>query len=84
MMMYIYSMFHEGCCNCYSNVLVLRVGGQSTDLAVIAVSSGMYQILSSLHIPGVGGRQIDDLLVEHFAAEFQKFVHTFDSFSNDV
>jgi molecular chaperone DnaK (HSP70) len=60
--------------HCCSNVLVLRVGGQSTEMAVVAVNSGMYRILSSLEMSDVGGHQIDNILVEHFAAEFQKYV----------
>jgi len=43
-------------------------------MAIVAVTSGMYRILSSLEISNLGGNQIDKIIVEHFAAEFQKFV----------
>jgi len=59
-------------------VLVLRVGGQTTDVTVMAVNSGMYQVCSNITAPDLGGNIIDDLLVEHFAAEFQRFVCTFE------
>jgi len=57
----------------YSNALVMRVGGQTADVTVVAVSSGMYRICATVSVPDLGGRIIDDLLVEHFAAEFQRF-----------
>jgi len=56
----------------YSNALVLRVGGQSADVTIIAVNSGMYRVCGNVSVPDLGGRIIDDLLVEHFAAEFQR------------
>jgi len=59
----------------YSNVLVLRVGGQTADVTVMSVNSGMYRVCASVSIPDLGGYIIDDLLVEHFAAEFQRFVN---------
>ena len=57
----------------YSNALVLRIGGQTTDVTVMAVNSGMYRVCGSVCVPDLGGSIIDDLLVEHFAAEFQRF-----------
>jgi len=56
-----------------SNVLVLRVGGQTADITVMAVNSGMYRVCGTVSVPDLGGSIIDDLLVEHFAAEFQRF-----------
>ena len=58
----------------YSKVLVLRVGGQTADVTVMSVNSGMYQVCATVSVPDLGGNIIDDLLVEHFAAEFQRFV----------
>jgi molecular chaperone DnaK (HSP70) len=54
------------------NALMLRVGGQSADVAVITVNSGMYRVLASVSDSNLGGHVIDDLIVEHFAAEFQR------------
>jgi len=56
-----------------SNVLVLRVGGQTADVTIMAVNSGMYRVCGTVCVPDLGGSIIDDLLVEHFAAEFQRF-----------
>jgi len=61
----------------YSNVLVLRIGGQTTDVTVMAVNSGMYRVCGSVSVSDLGGCIIDDLLVEHFAAEFQRFAPVF-------
>ena len=58
----------------YSNALVLRIGGQTTDSTVLAVNSGMYRVCGTVAIPDLGGSIIDCLLVEHFASEFQRFV----------
>lgn len=58
----------------YSNALVLRVGGQTADVTVLAVNSGMYRVRATVAVPDLGGRIIDDVLVEHFAAEFQRFL----------
>lgn len=61
-------------CMLFSNVMVVRVGGQSSDIAVVSVNSGMYRILSSVEASDIGGHQINNVLVEHFAAEFQRCV----------
>jgi len=61
----------------YSNALVLRIGGQTTDVTVMAVNSGMYRVCGSVSVSDLGGCIIDDLLVEHFAAEFQRFLPVF-------
>jgi len=58
----------------FSNALVLRVGGQTADVTVMAVNSGIYRVCSNISVPDLGGHIIDGLLVEHFAAEFQRFV----------
>ena len=57
-----------------SNAVVVRVGGQTADVTVMAVNSGMYRVCATVRAPDLGGRIIDDILVEHFAAEFQRFV----------
>lgn len=56
----------------YSNALVLRVGGQTTDVTIMAINSGMYRVCGNVSVPDLGGSIIDDLLVEHFAVEFQR------------
>ena len=56
----------------YSNALVLRVGGQTADVTIMAINSGMYRVCGNVSVPDLGGSIIDDLLVEHFAVEFQR------------
>lgn len=53
-------------------ILVCDIGGTRSDAAVIAVRSGMYTILATAHDYELGGFQLDNVLVEHFAKEFIK------------
>ncbi|KAK6353455.1 Hsp70 protein that interacts with Zuo1p [Orbilia brochopaga] len=53
-------------------VLVVDVGGTRTDAAVIAARGGMYTLLATQHDYELGGRQFDEVLVDHFSKEFMK------------
>lgn len=53
-------------------VVVCDLGGHSFDVTVLAVRSGMYTVLATAHNTNVGGATFDDLLIKHFAGEFQK------------
>ncbi|KAI8342213.1 heat shock protein 70 family [Choanephora cucurbitarum] len=53
-------------------IVVCDLGGHSFDVTVLAVRSGMFQILATAHDTKVGGASFDDLLIKHFTAEFQK------------
>lgn len=55
-----------------SHVVVVRCGGHSLDVCVVKVINGMYQILSSITSSNLSGKQISDIVVNHFASEFQK------------
>ncbi|KAL8913574.1 MAG: hypothetical protein Q9171_001658 [Xanthocarpia ochracea] len=52
--------------------VVADLGGIRSDVAVIASRGGMYSILSTAHDYSLGGVQLDNVLIDHFAKEFLK------------
>ena len=57
-------------------VVVADLGGTRSDVAVIASRGGMYSILATAHDYELGGAQLDQVLVDHFAKEFIKWNKT--------
>ncbi len=53
-------------------VLVADFGGNRSDAAIVASRGGMYSILATAHDYELGGSQLDQVLVDHFAKEFEK------------
>ncbi|KAI8391778.1 heat shock protein 70 family [Radiomyces spectabilis] len=53
-------------------VVVCDLGGHSFDVTVLTVRSGIYSILATAHDTKLGGSSFDDLLINHFTAEFKK------------
>ncbi|KAK2763690.1 Hsp70 protein that interacts with Zuo1p [Arachnomyces sp. PD_36] len=53
-------------------VVVADLGGTRSDVAVVASRGGMYTILATTHDYDVGGAQLDQVLIDHFAKEFMK------------
>ncbi|RVX70161.1 hypothetical protein B0A52_05494 [Exophiala mesophila] len=53
-------------------VLVVDLGGNRSDAAIIASRGGLYTILATAHDYELGGAQLDQVLVDHFAKEFEK------------
>ncbi|KAL8853399.1 MAG: hypothetical protein Q9221_001716 [Calogaya cf. arnoldii] len=53
-------------------IVVADLGGTRSDVAVIASRGGMYSILSTAHDYSLGGAQLDNVLIDHFAKEFLK------------
>ncbi|KIW31343.1 uncharacterized protein PV07_03000 [Cladophialophora immunda] len=53
-------------------VLVADFGGNRSDVAVVASRGGMYSILATAHDYELGGTQLDQVLIDHFAKEFEK------------
>ena len=53
-------------------VAVADFGGTRSDVAIIASRGGMYSILATLHDYNLGGIQLDQVLIDHFAKEFIK------------
>lgn len=54
------------------NVVVVDMGGSSTDVALVAARAGLYSTLAYLHDATVGGATLDAALVAFFAKEFTK------------
>ena len=52
--------------------LVTDFGGNRSDVAVVASRGGMYSILATAHDYELGGAQLDQVLVDHFAKDFEK------------
>ena len=53
-------------------VVVADLGGCRSDVAIVASRGGMYSILSAAHDYELGGAQLDQVLIDHFAKEFMK------------
>ena len=63
-------------------VLVTDFGGNRSDAAVVASRGGMYSILATAHDYELGGAQLDQVLIDYFAKEFEK-KHKKDPRNND-
>ena len=53
-------------------VVVADLGGNRCDVAIVASRGGMYSVLATAHDYMIGGAQLDQVLVDHFAKEFMK------------
>lgn len=53
-----------------SNVLVVRLGGLSTDLTIMSVQNGLYHVVDSFHSSHLGGTILTQALTEYLATEF--------------
>lgn len=53
-----------------SNVLVVRLGGLSTDLTIMSVRNGLYSVIDSLHLSHLGGIILTQALSDYLAGEF--------------
>ena len=71
---------------CYTlrTVLVYRLGGTTLDVTVLAVSGGMYRVVATEHDTTLGGIKFDELLSQHLAAEFQRFLHISELFISNL
>lgn len=54
------------------NVLVLRIGGESTDVSIVKVQNGLYRVLSSQNSTAVSGSKFTEALTDYLATEFYK------------
>jgi heat shock 70kDa protein 1/6/8 len=54
-----------------SNVLIYDFGGGTLDVSVVHIEDGMFEVKSSHGDTHLGGEDIDNLLVDHFAREFK-------------
>lgn len=53
-----------------ANVLVVRLGGLSSDVTIVSVDHGLYSVLDTLHLPNLGGTIVTKALSEYLATEF--------------
>ena len=53
-------------------IVIADFGGIRSDISIIASRGGMYSILATVHDYESGGRQLDHVLIDHFAKEFLK------------
>jgi len=54
------------------NTLVFRLGGTSSDAALVNVNCGMYNLIGELRKTHFGASSFDDVLVKNFVGEFKK------------
>ncbi|PRT55263.1 Ribosome-associated complex subunit SSZ1 [Wickerhamiella sorbophila] len=52
--------------------VVADFGGTRSDGAVIAYNGGIFTILATMHDLELGGRDLDEAIIEHLAKEFEK------------
>ncbi|KAF3393593.1 Ribosome-associated complex subunit SSZ1 [Talaromyces pinophilus] len=53
-------------------VVVADFGGIRSDVAVVASRGGMYSVLATVHDYELGGANLDQVVIDHFAKEFIK------------
>lgn len=53
-------------------VVVADFGGIRSDVAVVASRGGMYTVLATVHDYELGGANLDQVVIDHFAKEFIK------------
>ncbi|KAJ7110861.1 heat shock protein HSS1 [Mycena epipterygia] len=63
------------------NVIVLDIGGGTLDVSLLTIEEGIYDVKSVAGDAHLGGEDFNDILVVHFATEFQR-KHQIDLFSN--
>lgn len=56
----------------FSNVLVYRLGGDSTDVSIVHLQGGLYRILGNTSSRDVAGSKFTNVLADYLAQEFFK------------
>lgn len=54
------------------NVLIVDCGGGTTDLSILTIDDGIFEVIATTGHGHLGGEDFDNSLVEYCAAEFQK------------
>ena len=54
------------------NVLIVDSGGGTTDITLLTIDEGVYEVKSTAGDSRLGGEDIDMYMVEHFKAEFKR------------
>lgn len=65
-------------------MLVYRLGGTSHDVSIVSITNGMYRILAYQGDQTLGGRNFDELIVNHLASEFNRLVKYIQVMSGSV
>lgn len=52
-------------------VMVVRLGGLSSDISILSVSNGLYTLVDSLHLEQIGGNLLTETLCLYLAQEFR-------------
>ena len=55
----------------HENIIVYDLGGGTFDISILRLGDGMYEVLSTLGDPFLGGEDFDNAIVELLLAEFQ-------------
>jgi len=55
-----------------THILVFDCGGGTHDVSVLSIDNGVFEVLATGGDTHLGGEDIDNALVEHFAKEFQR------------
>ncbi|KAJ6447792.1 heat shock protein 70 [Mycena sanguinolenta] len=63
------------------NVLVLDIGGGTSDVSLLTMEEGIYEVKAVAGDAHLGGEDFNDILVSHFVKEFRR-KHDIDLFSN--
>jgi heat shock protein 1/8 len=53
------------------NVLVFDLGGGTCNVSLLAINKGIFKVKAAAGSSGLGGKDFDDLLINHFVQEFQ-------------
>lgn len=53
-----------------STVLVVRLGGLSSDFSILSVANGLYTLVDNVHVPQLGGNILTKVLADYLAHEF--------------
>jgi len=53
-------------------ILIVDIGGGTSDLTVLNIDEGIFEVIATTGNGHLGGEDIDNKLVEHFAAEFKR------------
>lgn len=51
--------------------MIIDIGESSTGAAVVAFQKGQLKVLGAAYDHNLGGRDFDEVLVQHFAKEFK-------------
>lgn len=54
------------------HILIFDLGGGTFDVSLLSIDDGVFEVKATAGDTHLGGEDFDNLLVEHFAAEFQR------------